>query len=88
MIYNFNYTISPTVSLTKPIQQPTESQYVTMCGAIGNPTVSVKPYVIDICGHYPSTTDNSVRLLMETIGSYYSNHRKSITSHRKRKSNV
>ena len=83
MIYSFNYTIYPTVSLTKPIQQPTESQYVSMCGAIGNPTVSVKPYVIDICGHYPAITDGSVELLMQTIGSYYSSHRMSITTRRK-----
>lgn len=83
MIYTFNYTILPTVSLTMPIQQPPESQYVTMCGALGSPSVSVKPYIIDICGHFSSIEDAAVRAIMQTIGSYYTTRRMSIVAHRK-----
>lgn len=54
-----------------------------MCGAIGNPSTSVEPYTIDICGYFPSINDLNVQLLMQTIGTYYTNHRISITTIRK-----
>jgi len=87
IIYHFNYTILPTIPLNTPIQQPTDTQYTTMCGAIGNPTTSVEPYIIDICGYFPSTINQNIQLLMQTIGTYYTNHRMSITSIRKFYSN-
>jgi len=83
IIYNFNYTILPTVRLNTPIQQPIDTQYAAMCGAIGNPSTSVEPYTIDICGYFPSITNRNVRLLMHTIGTYYSTQRMSMTSIRK-----
>lgn len=61
-----------------PIQQPTDSQYTGICGAIGSPTTSVEPYTIDICGYFSSTTDPNVQLLMQAIGSYYTTHRTSL----------
>ncbi|CAF3578872.1 unnamed protein product [Adineta steineri] len=80
IIYNFNYTILPTVHLNTPIQQPTDAHYAAMCGAIGNPSTSVEPYSIDICGYFSSITDRNVQLLMQTIGTYYSTRRMTITT--------
>jgi hypothetical protein len=54
-----------------------------MCGAIGTPSTTVEPYIIDICGYFPSITNQNIRLLMQTIGTYYTNHRTSITLTRK-----
>ncbi len=54
-----------------------------MCGAIGSPSTGVDPYIIDICGYYPSITDGNVQLLMQTISSYYTSHRISYLSTRK-----
>ena len=82
-IYKFNYTILPTIPLNIPIQQPTNTQYTTLCGAIGTPTASVEPYVVDICGYFPSTTNPNVQFLMQKIGEYYSVHRVSLTLKRK-----
>jgi len=83
IIYNFNYTILPTIPLNIPIQQPTNTQYTFMCDAIGNPSSSVEPYIIDICGYFSEITNPNIQLLMQTIGIYYTNHRMSITSIRK-----
>ncbi|CAF1204774.1 unnamed protein product [Adineta ricciae] len=80
IIFNFNYTIFSTIPSNVVIQQPTAAQYAAMCGAIGNPTASVDPYVIDICGYFPSITDGNVQLLMQTISSYYTSHRMTILS--------
>ncbi|CAF2376052.1 unnamed protein product [Rotaria sp. Silwood2] len=80
IIYNFNYTILPTIPLNTLIQQPTDSQYVSTCGAFGNPSTSVEPYIIDICGYFPSIANQNVQLLMQTIGKYYTNYRISIRS--------
>lgn len=82
IIFNFNYTIFSTIPSNVVIQQPTAAQYAAMCGAIGNPTTSVDPYVIDICGYFPSITDGNVQLLMQTISSYYTSHRMTILSTR------
>ncbi len=87
VIYNFNYTILPTIPLNTPIQQPTNTQYTAMCGAIETLSTSVEPYIIDICGYFPSITNQNVQFLMQTIGTYYTNHRMSITSMRKFYSN-
>jgi hypothetical protein len=54
-----------------------------MCGAIGNPSTSVEPYIIDICGYFPSITDKNVQLIMQTISSHYTNHRISMAPTRK-----
>ncbi len=83
IIYHFNYTILPTVPLNTPIQQPTSTQYTALCGAIGTPSTSVQPYIIDICGYFPSITNPNIQLLMQTIGEYYSIHRMSLTLIRK-----
>ena len=83
IVYNFNYTILPAIDLHTPIQQPTSAHYAAMCGAISNPSISVEPYSIDICGHFPSVTDRNVQFLMQSIGSYYSTRRMSLTSIRK-----
>ncbi|CAF3399711.1 unnamed protein product [Rotaria socialis] len=79
-IYNFNYTILPSIPLSTIIQQPTNAQYVTICDALGNPSISVEPYVIDICGHFSSITNKNIELLMQKISSYYTIHRTSIGS--------
>ncbi|CAF1547561.1 unnamed protein product, partial [Adineta steineri] len=78
--YNFNYTIFSTIPSGILIQQPTAAQYAAMCGAIGTLSTSVNPYIIDICGYFPSITDGNVQLLMQTISSYYTTHRISIMS--------
>jgi hypothetical protein len=83
IIYQFNYTIRSTVPLNTPIRQPTDSHYATMCGAVADPLTVVKPYTIDLCGHFPSVNDGDVQLLMRTIGKYYRTHRISIISQRK-----
>ncbi len=83
IIYNFNYTILPTIPLNTPIQQPTNPQYTAMCGAIGTPSASVEPYIIDICGYFPSITNQNIQVLMQTIGTYYTNHRASMSLIRK-----
>ncbi len=83
IIYNFNYTILPTIPLNTPIQQPTNTQYTTICGAIGTPSTSVEPYIIDICGYFSSITNRNIQLLMDKIGEYYSTHRMSLTLIRK-----
>ena len=83
IIYHFNYTILPTIPLNTPIQQPTNTQYTTLCGAIGTPSASVEPYVIDICGYFPSITNPNIQFLMQKIGEYYSVHRVSLTLKRK-----
>ncbi|UJR35334.1 hypothetical protein I4U23_028095, partial [Adineta vaga] len=80
IIYNFNYTIFSTIPSNVVIQQPTAAQYAAMCGAIGNPTGSVDPYIIDICGYFPSINDGNVQLLMQTISAYYTAHRISLLS--------
>ncbi|CAF0762583.1 unnamed protein product [Rotaria sp. Silwood1] len=80
IFYNFNYTIFSTIPSNILIQQPTAAQYAAMCGAIGNPSASVDPYIIDICGYFPSITDGNVQLLMQTISSYYTSHRITILS--------
>lgn len=54
-----------------------------MCGAIGSPSTPVDPYIIDICGYFPSINDGNVQLLMQTISLYYTSHRVSILSTRK-----
>ena len=68
------------MSLAMPIQQPTASHYAAMCGAVGNPTTSVEPYALDICGYFPSITDGNVQLLMRTMGTYYTARRMSATA--------
>jgi hypothetical protein len=85
IIYKFKYTLLPSMSLAMPIQQPTASQYAAMCGAVGNPTTSVEPYAMDICGYFSSITDHNVQLLMRTMGTYYTTRRMSVTA-AKRKS--
>ncbi|CAF3387595.1 unnamed protein product [Rotaria sp. Silwood1] len=80
IFYNFNYTIFSTIPSNILIQQPTAAQYAAMCGAIGSPSASVDPYIIDICGYFPSITDGNVQLLMQTISSYYTSHRITILS--------
>ena len=82
IIYNFNYTIFSTIPSNIIIQQPTAAQYAAMCGAIGSSSSSVDPYIIDICGYFPSITDGNVQLLMQTISSYYTSHRLSSFSTR------
>lgn len=83
IIYNFNYTILPTIPLNTPIQQPTNAQYTTLCGAIGTPSASVEPYVIDICGYFSTINNPNIQFLMQKIGEYYSVHRVSLTLKRK-----
>ncbi|CAF4374462.1 unnamed protein product, partial [Rotaria sordida] len=62
------------------IQQPTDTQYVSTCGAFGNPSTSIEPYIIDICGYFSSIQNQNIQLLMKTIGIYYTIHRISIRS--------
>ena len=49
-----------------------------MCGAIGNPSTSVEPYTMDICGYFPSVSDPNIRLLMQTVSNYYTTRRTSL----------
>ncbi|CAF3582391.1 unnamed protein product [Rotaria sordida] len=80
IFYKFNYTIFSTIPTNTLIQQPTAAQYSTMCGAMGSPSTPVDPYIIDICGYFPSINDGNVQLLMQTISSYYTSHRITILS--------
>lgn len=83
IIYNFDYAVLHHVHLHAPLQQPTDAHYAAMCGAVGDTSVPVEPYRIDICGHFPSITDGNVQLLMRTIGVYYSARRTSTLAARK-----
>jgi len=83
IIYYFNYTIFSNVPSNILIQQPTAAQYAAMCGAISTPSASVDPYILDICGYFPSINDGNVQLLMQTISNYYTSHRLSVLSNRK-----
>ncbi|CAF2104402.1 unnamed protein product [Rotaria magnacalcarata] len=80
IFYQFNYTIFSTIPSNILIQQPTAAQYAAMCGAIGSPSTPVDPYIIDICGYFPTITDGNVQLLMQTISSYYTSHRITVLS--------
>ena len=83
IIYNFNYTVFSNIPSTISIQQPTAAHYAALCGAISSPSTPVDPYVIEICGYFPSITDGNVQLLMQTISTYYTARRLSIPSTRK-----
>lgn len=83
IIYNFNYTIFSNIPSYIQIQQPTAAQYAAICGAISSPSPPVDPYLIDICGYFPSITDGNVQLLMQAISNYYTLHRISVLSNRK-----
>jgi hypothetical protein len=83
IVYNFTYTIFPTIPSNIVIQQPTAAQYAAICGAIGSTSNPVSPYIIDICGYFPSINDGNVQLIMQAISSYYTAHRISPLATRK-----
>jgi hypothetical protein len=83
IIYNFNYTIFSNIPWNIPIQQPTAAQYAAFCGAIGGPSASADPYIIDICDYFPSITNGNVQLIMQAISAYYTARRISTLSARK-----
>ena len=83
IIYSFNYTIFSNIPANILIQQPTPAQYAAICGAIGGSSTPVTPYILDICGYFPSITDENVQLLMRTISAYYTARRISVVTIRK-----
>ena len=83
IVYNFNYTVFSNIPSILTIQQPTAAQYAALCGAISSPSTPADPYIIDICGYFPSINNGNVQLLMQTISAYYTARRMSIFSTRK-----
>lgn len=88
IVYNFTYTIFPNIPSNILIQQPTAAQYAAICGAIGSTSNSANPYIIDICGYFPSINDGNVQLIMQAISAYYTAHRISALATRKFKKKI
>lgn len=88
IFYYFNYTVFSTIPSNIFIQQPTAAQYAAICGAIGSSSPAVDPYIIDICGYFPSITDGNVQLLMQAVSSYYTSHRVTTLSSRKSETEI